>query len=223
MSFAQSNELSVQLSSGFFAYAGKSVVSTSSIYTDDRPGYFRVNGVFGDKSALSYGVQIQGQRITKRNFLWGARLGYDRQSARSHINRAWSTLFVPFSQGAASGTVRLDNHLVHVNPYFGYRIPMRKIQLDLTAGVNVGSIRSSSYRVSMDEPFSRKLDKKAQNGFINTKWDFGPVAGLAVHYNKLAVSACYAYGLSNYQRSLEGANREVYSRYLRLGIAYRVR
>jgi hypothetical protein len=223
ITIAQSTELSVQLSSGFFAYGGESAVSSSSLYTDERPGYFRVNGVFGEKSALSYGLQIQAQRVTKRNFLWGARLGYDRQSARSHIDQARSTFFPPVLNEVASGTVRLNNHVVHVNPYFGYVIPLHKIRLDMTAGVNLSSIRSSSYSVSMDEPFARKLDDKMENGFINTKWDFGPVAGLAIHYNKMAVSASYAYGLRNYQRMTDGANREVYSRYFRLGIAYRIR
>jgi hypothetical protein len=160
--------------------------------------------------------------VSQKEISSGERLGYDRLSARSHINHAWSAVF-PIWQNSTSGTVRLDNHLVHVNPYFGYRIPIQKIRLDLTAGFNLSSIRSSNYRVSMDETFPRKLDKKAQNGFINTKWDFGPVTGLAVHYKKFAASASYTYGLINYQRMMDGGNFEVYSRYLRVGVAYRLK
>jgi hypothetical protein len=49
-----------------------------------------------------------------------------------------------------------------------------------------------------------------------------PMAGLAVSYKRVTVSAEYIHGLINYQRMMDGANPEVYSRYLRFGLGYRL-
>jgi hypothetical protein len=216
---AQTNEVAVQVSSGLFSYGGKSASATSDLYISDIASQpYEISKPFGTKSAFSYGLGIQAQHITKRNFIWGISAGYDQLSARTQIK---NSLTMGGNFPVSNGKARQTTNSIHANPYFGYRIPVNKIKVDFTAGLNVAFITKSYNYVTFDGQ-SDFFAKKSENTRINTKTDFGPVAGLAVSYKRLGVSASYIHGLINYQRMMDGANPEVYSRYLRLGISYRI-
>jgi hypothetical protein len=217
-SLAQTSELSVQVSSGLFSYGGKSAATTSYLFINDTPPNYNVNTPFGTKSAFSYGLAFQGQRITKKHFIWGFKAGYDLQAASLGIDE-YTAMSGSFP--VKNGKSELRNHLIQLNPHFGYRIPIQKIKLDITAGFNLGFIRKSDNYVTYDDQ-NDFFDKKFENGKINTKTDFGPNAGLAVSYKRVSISADYTYGLINYQRMMVGGNPQIYSRYLRFGIAYRI-
>jgi hypothetical protein len=47
-------------------------------------------------------------------------------------------------------------------------------------------------------------------------------ADATVWYGHLGATASYSHGLRNYQGGLDGADRKVYSRIVRLGLAYRL-
>lgn len=215
-SFGQSTELSVQASSGFFSYGGKSAVSNSYVSINDAgPGY-EVYGMFGKKSAFPYGVSFQYQRVTSMRFIMGARLGFDRLSARSDI-RAWAS---NISRGITRGKVVIHNNVLQLNPYLGHRATFKKVEVDFTGGLNLGYILSSNYRVTVDPNLAK--NKSAKNNLINTNIDFGPTAGISASYKKVGINATYCYGLVNYRRMVDGDNPEVYSRHLRLGVFYRI-
>lgn len=216
--FAQTTEYSVQLSSGLFSYGGKSAASATGISISDVSSVpHGINHIFGKKSGLSYGVHAQVQTITKNNYIRGVRLGFDRLSSKTDVTSTGSII----GHGPADGKVIASNNVIQLNPYFGYRLRGKKVHIDLTAGVNGGAILSSNYHLTV-EGQNNVIDQKEPNQRINTKFDFGPAAGVSIGYKKIALNADYFYGLLNYQGQFDGANREIYSRYLRFGISHRI-
>ena len=122
-----------------------------------------------------------------------------------------------------NGRVNLQNDLLQANPYFGYRLFKQNVRLDITAGVNVGSILKSTYTVNFDDKpnfFDRDI---ADNEHINTEIDLGPTLGLAAEYQKVGVFVSYSHGVVNYMKNLNYyPDARVYSRYVRLGVSYRL-
>ncbi|MEO6283154.1 MAG: outer membrane beta-barrel protein [Dyadobacter sp.] len=219
--YAQSTELSLQLSSGIYRYGGKSAATNSYLFVSDLAPHYNVNTPFGKNSELSYGIGIQAQRVTRKHFLWGLRAGYDKLSVSTRIENYTSMGGNLVVTEIENGKAKLNTQVIRANPYFGYRLKLKHIKLDLTTGLNLGYILKSSEYVTYYNQNS-VFDKKSDYTKVNTKFDFGPTAGLAVSYKRVAVSAEYIHGLINYQRMMDGANPEVYSRYVRFGIGYRL-
>jgi hypothetical protein len=218
---AQNTEFSLQLSSGLYRYGGKSAATNSYLFVSDLAPHYNVNAPFGKKSDLSYGIGMQAQRVTRKHFLWGFRTGYDKLSASTRIENYTSMAGNLVVTEITNGKAKLNTHVIRANPYFGYRLNLKQVRLDLTTGLNVGYILKSSNYVTYDNQ-NNVFDKKSDYTKVNTKFDFGPMAGLAVSYKRVAISAEYIHGMINYQRMMDGANPEVYSRYLRFGIGYRL-
>ena len=217
--FGQQTELSVQASSGLFSFGGKYASSDPNFFINDMPPNYLLNP-YSKKSSFSYGLAMQIQRVTNKNGVLGVRVGYDQLSTISHFDRYGSMSGI---YDAENGKVNFRNNLIQINPYFGVRLPVRNIHVDLTAGVNAGSIRKSTYTVSFDGQ-SDFFERKTKNYFINTKVDFGPTLGLAAEYKRVGINATYLYGVVNYMKNMGYTeDTRVYSRYLRFGVFYRIK
>lgn len=216
---AQSNEISLQVSSGLFGYGGYSAAGTSRLYISDIVSQYGISTPFGTRSGFSYGIALQSQRITKNHFIWGLRVGYDQLTSSTQIK---DYLTMGGTGKVDNGKATLSNNIIHADPHFGYRVSLNQVRVDFTAGLNIGYILKSTNHLTFELPGGQPVDEKSENRNINTKVDIAPMAGVAVSYKRFAVSANYEYGLINYQRNLDGANREVYARYLRMGLAYRL-
>ncbi|MPR34437.1 outer membrane beta-barrel protein [Salmonirosea aquatica] len=221
--YGQKTEISVQIHSGFSTYGGKSATATPSVFINDTgPPFYLIDSPYGKKSEFPYGFALQAQRLSSKNLLLGIRMGYDRFSTISHFDSYGA---MGGRSSVEDGEVNLQTDLLWANPYFGYRLPVKNVRLDITAGFNVGSILKSTYIVSYENQ-SDFFEKQVDNYRINTKMDFGPTAGVSAEYKMVGIQASYCYGLVNYMRGLEylpNAQAWVYSRYLRLGMSYRVK
>lgn len=219
--YGQATEVSVQASSGFAFYGGKSASSTTAVLINDTPKpLYWVYLPYGKQSGFSYGFSIQAQRVSNGNLVFGIKGGYDKLSTVSHFD-SYQTM--GGSRNVMNGTVKLQNNLVQVNPYFGYRLPGKSTHLDMTAGINASWIMKSAYTISYDDQ-SDFFDRKEHNPYIYTKIDLGLTVGLAVGYKRIGVSASYFHGLVNYLRMRDSAsNVQIYSRYLRFGVFYRIK
>jgi hypothetical protein len=216
--FAQTTEYSVQVGSGLFSYGGKSAASATSVSISDVSSLpHDVHHVFGKKSGLSYGIYAQMQTITKKNYIRGVRLGFNRLSSKANVTSFANMV----GYGPADGKVIASSQVVQLNPYFGYRIQIKKMHVDLTGGINGGYILTNRYHLTV-EGRNYAIDQKEPNQMSNTKFDFGPGAGVSIGYRKIALSADYFHGLVNYLGEFDAANREIYSRYLRFGISYQI-
>jgi hypothetical protein len=219
--YGQKTEVSVQVSSGFSFYGGKSATSTPSVYVSDvGPPFFYANSPFSKKSDFPYGVAIQVQHVSEKNFFLGVRIGYDRFSTKSSFDG-----YIAMSPGKVlveNGRITLQNDMVQANPYLGYRLPAKNIRLDVLAGVNAGAILKRTYMVSFDGK-PDFFDSEANSYPIDTKIDFGPTVGLAAEYKRTGIQISYCHGLVNYMDNAYFSAARAYSRYVRLGMSYRIR
>jgi len=218
--YAQKAEISIQASSGLASYGGRSATSRPIVLINDTAPYYNVSSPYSKKSSFSYGFAIQVQKVSAKNLISGFRLGFDHLSTISHFD---SYTAMGGTVSIEEGTVKLQNKLLQANPYLGYRLPVKNVHLDLTAGLNAGLILKSEYEVSHEGLFNL-FDTKPEKNFVNTKIDLGPAVGLTATCKRIGFNASYYYGLINYTRNLDHfPNGQVYARYLRLGISYRIK
>jgi len=83
----QKTEIKGALNSGLFSFSGLTARGTTSINWDDQTNSGYTNGVYCSKSALCYGISINLDRVTKRNFLFGIDLGYETLRSKMNIDR----------------------------------------------------------------------------------------------------------------------------------------
>lgn len=221
LSFGQKTEITVQVSSGLFSYGGKSVTPNTNAFINDTPPYYQAYTPYGERSGFSYGFGVQAQRVTNKNFILGVSVGFDRQSSIAGFDSIGT---MGGRYAAENGKVSLKNDLIGANPYFGYRSSIRGINVDITAGVNAGFIIRSAFTLNhAGIPDFSSGKNKSENYWISSKVDLSPSIRLGAEYRRVGVSAAYYHGLVNYMKGLGfRESAQVYSRYLRLGVSYRI-
>ena len=226
---AQEYEISFHESSGFFCFGGKSAVESTSIQRSFNP--------YGRKSGFCLGAAFQIQSISKLKIITGLQIGYQSFSSRvqtfyhqsiDHHNN-WTTVV------NETGEAYITFGYWNIYPYLGRRIEIRKVDLDLLGGIELG-LTPGNGQLTFTNP--DRYHNSIQ-GFSNSKYPFSvgtpdldvdvrPNIQLIVHYSRCGFSIGYFYGLSNYiadkgpDLSYIDKGSKVYSRMLRLGIDYRI-
>lgn len=217
-SIAQKHQFSVHLNSGFFSFGGASASATSFLNVSDVssiPSY--TNNPYGTKSGFSYGAGIQYQRISREEIIYGIQLGYESLSSRIDLDHAAGE----FMWNVDDGKTILANTFVNVFPSLGKRINAGgNIDIDVLLGCDFGFGLASveQYSVTNDQGLEMSGDYDRDIPTV----DFRPRVEMINYFGNFGVSIGYSLGLTNYQAGLDGADREARSRYLRLGLSYRL-
>ncbi len=227
-SFAQKTEVHVSLNSGLFSFAGPSAVRATSIITDsyvltplsgNTSGY--TNSVAGKLPGTSYGLSTQMQRVSRRNFIIGIGLGYEDLRSKVLINEASIDAGITYYSRDAEGKTILSNQFINATPYLGYRIKMREVALDLTAGFDVG------YLLNSKEIGKAKTADLVVTTSRDRDWgidfDVRPKAQIAISFQKFGTYAGYAVGIPNYYGEMACGNSKAYSRLMRFGVTYKIK
>jgi hypothetical protein len=235
---AQTFEVSVQANTGLFHYSGSSSTKSSLIDQGQSPKQSYTYNPYGSLNGFSYGAGIQAQYVTKIGFIVGLQTGYE--ILRSKVNVDMVLLYQPnpgylntYGPTAVKGNTFLQDQSIDLNPYIGYRIKAKKINIDLLPGIDMG-FNVSSYdkgKVTLADGTVYQTDYKRENAPVDVRLKFGA----AVHYKRWGITASYAHGLTNYipkltatlptyngdnntQTAVYKANSEI----LRFGITYRI-
>ena len=219
-SFAQKTELRIALNSGLFSFTGESAQSNTSINYSDQNNSGYTNNPYGSKSELSYGLSGNVRRVTKKYFILGLDLGYERLSGKITINKINGFTGNSTYQYDASGKTHLNFHVINLNPYLGHRFNFKQISLDATGGFDVGYILSAIEKGSAKDMNGREYTTSIDRKTINL--DVRPRVQLAINYQKAGIYAGYSYGFINYKREYVGGTNECRSRMLRFGITYQL-
>lgn len=215
---AQKHQFSIHLNSGFFSFGGASASATSFLNVSDVssiPSY--TNNPYGTKSGFSYGAGIQYQRLSRKEFIYGIQLGYESLSSRIDLDHAAGE----FMWNVDDGKTILTNTFVNVFPSFGKRINAGEhVDIDFLLGCDFGFGLSSIEHYSATN--DQGLDMSGDFDRDIPTLDFRPRLEMINYYRNFGVSIGYSLGLTNYQAGLDGADREAMSRYLRLGLSYRL-
>ena len=226
--FAQNIEVFAQAYSGLFHYSGNGTASTSTINYAQPPFHSYPNYSFGNKNGFSYGVDIQAQHVAKCGFISGLQAGYDILRSKADITGIngelilWTDLPGSFTI-PVKGTSVVQNQYINFNPYVGYRLPVKKIKIDLLAGVDL-PVGVNSYEKSR----SVASDGTVYQTNVNYgKGGFDPRSsfGIEVSYKKFGIIASYAHGIINHSAGLMNDSPVVYEAYsevLRFGITYKI-
>lgn len=211
-SFGQNIELSFGAHTGLMRFSGASSTSTSAI--NEGLNSNSTNNPYGSKNGTGFGIYIQGQYITKKQFIAGLQIGTDALRSKvdiTTINKAVFPAPVP-----ATGSTSIYSHYINANPYVGVRLPLAKINVDVTAGLEVAYVVDSNDQGSAKDNNGTKFktDTDVKTIDVDTRVKFG----LAAHYGRLGLTANYAHGFNNYATAIGSANNSAHSEIIRLGI-----
>lgn len=218
--YGQKTEINMNAYSGFFSFSGNGAASNSWIISYpfiNTPTTYTINP-FGKKSAFSYALELQGQRLTKTRNIYGLGVSLDKLTSRVDIYKVGISGDPAYLEYPSNGKTKLDNTFITLNPFIGHRYAFGKLTFDLLAGADF------SFCTSSMEQGKATINNKEYLAFENDKpkpsVDFRPRFQLKAQMNKTGILAGYSYGLTNYQAN---NSLKAYSSFLRLGISYQLK
>ena len=218
-SFGQKKQITFQVNSGLFSFGGKSASSTSFMNISDVgsiPDY--TNSPYGKNSSFSYGFGIQFQQLTSKNFMYGLQLSYESLSSKLTIDNAYGEI----TWSVEDGKTILTSDFINLFPSIGQRVKLfNGVDSDFLFGFDFGIGLSSKEKYSLTTNQGHKISGANERESPNV--DFRPRIEFINYYKNFGLSIGYSYGLTNYQSSLDGGDREAKPRYLRFGLNYRLR
>jgi hypothetical protein len=220
LSYAQKTEINFDAYSGLFSFRGAGATSNSYIDSypfSSIPSKFTINP-YGKKSAFSYSLEFQGQRITKRKNIYGFGIGFEELISRVHINKIGISGDPAYLHYPASGKTELKNTFITFNPFVGHIYSFRKVTFDILTGLDLSfCLESNENGNATTTTKDYHLHLTVQNNKEKPSIDFRPRIQIKAQINKLGFLAGYSLGLTNYQIPY---NPKAYSSFLRLGLGY---
>jgi cell division protein FtsI/penicillin-binding protein 2 len=215
---AQHNEWSFQIPSGIFSFGGSGSASSSFYAVSDVasiPNY--TNNPYGTGSAYSYGLVINFQRITKSNLIFGLQTGYESFSSKLKVDEVITSFQ---SETVKSGKTILVNQFINFHPFIGKRVSaIKNIDTDMAFGFDFAPCLNSKEHATIET--SSGVNYNTTADYHKPSPDFRPRIDLTNYYKKFGFSVGYSYGLTNYTENSTRQNTRVYSRLIRIGVAYR--
>lgn len=217
--YGQKTELRLNAYSGLFAFRGSGSTSVTTISNSgpaDEPGYYNAYP-YGRKSDFSYAFEIQVQRVTSRQHLFGAGISFENLKSSLNIDSIWTQI----GRVDVDGTAVLSNHFITVNPYIGQRFVIKGVTFDVQAGIDVAA------SIKVYEEAKIEVDKKYTYSKTHKNYpvDIRTRIQINAYYKQVGLLAGYAVGIENLYKNAgyDYLNRKAYSNFLRFGLSYRLR
>lgn len=219
----QKNEYSINAVSGLFSFRGSGAASADWIIDNPQkvPPVIYTRNPYGKKSAFSYSLELQFQRATNSNIIYGAALSFESLTSKVDIDTVFQNSFAG-SVFPARGSTNLRNYFITLNPFAGYRFNKQKINFDFLAGIDLGACVNSREKGKAVDAGSINYFTvvTTDNQISKPAIDIRARMQLKVAYKKYGVLAGYSLGLTNYQRK---NNLKVYSSFIRFGLSYQIK
>jgi len=222
---AQHTELMGRAGLGLFKFGGKSAQSTSGInyYNSSGEGY--TNSPYGSRVGTGFALGGRVQRVGVRNRLLALDLGYEWLRSRTNIT-SLSSSSSPYSSFTgiylAEGSTALQTKNLTAFLGLGHRFQCSAVELDALIGPELAYVFGFREKGSGTYNGGTTWTTDQRHRAFN-RGDARLRADVTAWYHRVGANASYSYGVLNYQSGLMGASPEVYSRTLRLGLAYRLR
>jgi hypothetical protein len=219
-SYGQSLEYSVHLNSGLYSYAGNSSVSHTFVTERSNSNDVYTNNPYGSNNAISYGLSAQIQRVTENDFFLGVQSGFEVLRSSVQVAQIFSHQYSN-SSVSVSGSTKLRLQNINVYPYWGYRLNIKGNDLDVQIGPEMGFILDS--RELGEVQAKDGTTYTIENPESHPDMDVRLRASLSFHYKRWMFNSGYSFGVRNFKAGMVGGPVfTAFSRYLRLGIAYRI-
>ena len=215
--FYSQTEISVEANSGLFSFTGNTPSNTSGII-DGSNKY--TNNPYGKKADLAFGFSGNVKYVFENKFLIGSSIGFESLRSKTDINIIYRNQF-DGTDLTASGKTNLIYNTINLFPYFGYRIPTKSINLDVSVGTDIGFILSAKEKGSAKASDNNLYETSVDRKIIST--DFRPRIQMNATYQKFGVYLGYSFGTINYLKDYIGGNFDAKSRMLRFGLTYQLK
>jgi hypothetical protein len=218
--YAQKTVLQVQLSSGLFAFSGKSTQQASAIIYNEQPNKARTSNPYGSKYGLCYGIAGSIKRVTKHHILFGTDVGFEVLRSKTDINTVYASTNSINSRLDANGHTFLNHRFINLHPFVGYRIIIRTLPVDLSAGLDLGYIINAKEKgkATTSDGTIYKTSRERET----IRYDIRPRFQIATQYRKLGVYGGYSINGLNYQSRSMGGFNDCYARLIRFGLTYQL-
>ncbi|SHI54911.1 Outer membrane protein beta-barrel domain-containing protein [Hymenobacter daecheongensis DSM 21074] len=220
LSHGQQTEFSAHLTSGLAAFRGPAAAADAFIVgTQWNSGRYYTDNPYGRQPGISYGGAGQVQRIGPKKGVLGVQAGYEVLRSRVRI----SNVFEGGTDAGISvkGHTALANQLINLHPFFGHRFALKALDLDLTAGPEVGWLLSSHEKGRATTTGGRTYTTHTAR-YRPIDVDVRARLNLTAYYRRTGLSLGYSAGLSDYRRGYVGGTNGLFSQVFRVGLAYRI-
>lgn len=215
-SYGQKTALFFNAYSGLFSFRGDGATTTSwineNVYASPTP--FTSNP-YGKKGEFSWALEVQGQRVTKNNNIYGLGIGFETLTSKVNIDTITQNGII-YYQYPADGKATLKNSFLTLNPFVGHQFSFRKIKVDLLAGVDgafcLKSKDAGRATTTKDYVYAVTAGSNRTKPFI----DWRPRVQIKTQVAKFGLLAGYSLGLTNYKPQ---NNLKAYTSFLRLGLS----
>lgn len=215
VSYGQKTEINFDAYTGLFSFYGKGATSNSYLYSYP-PNSFTLNP-YGKKSGFSYSLEFQGQRITKRKYIYGLGISFEELASKVNLTGVGMQGFLYYVL-QAKGKTKLENTFLTFNPFVGHRYSFHKVTFDILTGLDLAFCLKSKANGNATTIIKQYFT--AENSLAKPSIDFRPRIQIKVGINKFGILAGYSLGLTYYQPEYYP---KVYSSFLRLGLSYRLK
>lgn len=216
-SYGQKTEINFNTYGGLFSFRGNGSATNSSIGWSQFDPIWRTSNPYGQKSGFSYEFELQLQRVSKKQLIYGCGLGFETLQSKVHIDTSIFSAFI-LNISPANGTTFLKNTFITVNPYIGYRFFLRKSSFDVLAGIDMGYCLKSSELIWKTS--GTKANPDQQNDLAKPTIDIRPRIQIKAQIKKFGFLAGYSLGVTNYQSQ---NNLKAYTSFIRLGLSYQIK
>lgn len=212
----------IKVNTGTAEFTGRNATGGTFI-NEGYGGKSYSNSPTGTKKGLLFEAGAAIQHHSKFGLLIGAGAGYqfatEKQDVYNVVNPASSSIG-PAVTGPI-GSVSLRNQFVILKPYLGWRIPLGKCKLDLSAGFEYAPwIRShekgSAHRPSDNKDFYLDADRSHSRSEFRSGFELNLIR------KKTGISFGYAKALTNYYEGWIGGSPEAFAQYLKIGIMHKL-
>ncbi len=221
VSYGQKTEFWVSLNSGLFSFAGVSAESVTGINFNKQMQSGYTNNPYGSKCGLAIGLSGNIKRVSKQNFVLGADLGYEKLRSKIEINKIYGRSGSSTYSLDATGKTFLNSNFISLRLFAGYRLPVNKVILDFTGGLEIGYCLSAKESGSATDSDGTKYETSADRQTID--FDFRPGIQVAANYKNAGAYIGYSFGLTNYRADFDGGKNEAYARLLRFGLTHQIK
>lgn len=121
---------------------------------------------------------------------------------------------------AATGQTIYRHSFITAHPHLGWRWPVGKLSVDVTAGPELGYNLGSHERGKATGATGTVTTNKDRDASLDV--DLRLRGGVAVSYRRYGGYVGYSHGISNYMAGYDGASFEARARLVRFGLTYRL-
>ena len=216
--FGQWTEFRLGFNSGLFAFTGKSTEAVSFINSSRTLNGPYTNNPYGSQNGICYGISGNLKRVSKKNFIFGLDLGYEKVRSRVSINEVNQYNMPTVLLYKASGKTFLNVSFINTHLFAGYRVVLHSLHFDITGGVDIGHCLQAKEKGSADAinglAYKTAVDRKT------IKTDIRPRIQLSADYKKFGAYVGYARGLTSYKSGYMGEANDCFSKIFRFGLTY---